>query len=257
MSEAEYYYLDAKIAVRAQLLSEEQALEGATLISLETTDAGNDRLQDFIEADPAAFYRYLRRLRRPDQDILLGYWFLEINQAQLGAVTGLTQTTVSHRLRIAGRAICAMIAHGIDGPDKKTMRRIFEAAGIESVNLLVTQAVQRRKACLLSDLFFDFQQTRSFGEVAKLHGAFRPDIRRLFVSVIRKLAESEKYDEQVIAAWLFYISEKAPPSCSGIRARDIKKQAPQLISLPDCVGSFRVRTSDQGFGQLFSSKANQ
>ena len=97
MSDAEFFYMDAKVAARSMLLSVEESLEGQTLLSLETTEgSGDERVQDFLQADPEAFFRYLRRLRRGDQDLMLAYYFLFKTQTQLGNVCKLTQTSVSH-----------------------------------------------------------------------------------------------------------------------------------------------------------------
>ena len=69
--------MNSVTSARAMLLNEEDALEGATTISLETCqDLQDDDIFTYIQENFAGFLKMLKYLSREDQDLLLSYYLL-------------------------------------------------------------------------------------------------------------------------------------------------------------------------------------
>jgi hypothetical protein len=87
---------------RSMQLDPEEALAGATTISLETTP-GIEEIDVIacVENDFPAFLIALRCLSERDQDLLLGYYVLAKTQKQLGLILQSDQTRASQHIREA------------------------------------------------------------------------------------------------------------------------------------------------------------
>jgi hypothetical protein len=159
-------YFELISAARALLVDEEQALEGATTISLETQpELAEDDVFTFVHDNFEKFLRALRFLKKEDQELLLSYYLLSKTQNTLALIHRSTQTVCSFRIRMAVKTLGTFMMMGT--PTRETLHETFEKAGHE--NLLTTP---------LSTLVMDYVECRDFRVVAERYGLHRPDIRR-------------------------------------------------------------------------------
>jgi hypothetical protein len=88
-------WMDSMIAARAQMLTQEEATAGNTLVSIETTGEGDYDFSEWIAEHPAQFFRRLRLLSGYDQDLLLSYFVAKKSQQTMVAAFQRSQTYVS------------------------------------------------------------------------------------------------------------------------------------------------------------------
>jgi DNA-directed RNA polymerase specialized sigma subunit len=98
-------YFDSITSARAMLLTDEEALEGNTTLSLETLDIGEEDTFQFIQQNFGLFLKAIRCLKSEDQERLLSYYLLSKTQTTLAKIHKTTQTQCSTMLRMSIKAL--------------------------------------------------------------------------------------------------------------------------------------------------------
>lgn len=100
-------WFESQVAQRAMMLSEEEALEGNTLVSFETNAAeqNGSYVSLYIESHFGEFLKQLRYQSPADQSLVLSYVMLKKTQSQLAKIFMSTQTIVSFQIRCIMRAV--------------------------------------------------------------------------------------------------------------------------------------------------------
>jgi hypothetical protein len=123
-------WFESQVANRAMLLTEEEALEGNTLVSFETNAAENGYVSLYIENHFGEFLKHLRYQSPADQSLILSYVMLKKTQSQLAKIFMSTQTIVSFQIRCIMRAVAGSMALGPE-PSQPIMEGILRKAGME------------------------------------------------------------------------------------------------------------------------------
>lgn len=111
------------------LLTEEEALAGDGMLSLETTgEFGEDDFFVYSREHFADWLRVLRNLSLEQQEMLLSYYLLGRTQQTLAMLWSSTQTVCSFRLRMAIKLAGTYIMMG-GAPSTETMRTTLLRAG--------------------------------------------------------------------------------------------------------------------------------
>jgi len=238
-------YMNSVTSARALLLGEEEALAGATTISLETQqDLQEDDVFTYIQENFVSFIRMLRYLSPEDQDMLLSYYLLGKTQTTLASIFRSTQTVCSFRIRMAVRVIGAFLLFG--EPTQEVLARVLGRAGMEdSLKGGLSRAV------------IEYARCRSFQEVADVLGLHRPDVRRAMSRAARSLMGSKDSREAALAAWIHSLVDKSNPVGPGYSKRKMQKEGHLYRRDPDVLGEFSVRIEDPAFDALFVSRANR
>ena len=238
-------YMNSVTSARALLLGEEEALVGATTISLETQhDLQEDDVFTYIQENFVSFIRMLRYLSPEDQDMLLSYYLLGKTQTTLASIFRSTQTVCSFRIRMAVRVIGAFLLFG--EPTVEVLARVLGKAGLEeSLKGGLSRAV------------IEYARCRSFQEVADVLGLHRPDVRRAMSRAARALMGSKDSREAALAAWIHSLVDKSNPVGPGYSKRKMQKEGHIYRKDPDILGEFSARIEDPAFDSLFVSRANR
>jgi hypothetical protein len=238
-------FFDNIIAQRSLLLSEEDALEGATTVSLETqAEMGELDVLSYIEDNFPEFMRTLRYLPSEDQELLLSYYLLAKTQTTLAVLYRTTQTLISTRIRMAMQRIGTYMLLG--PPTVELMRGILTETGLE--NLLSTP---------LSGIVALYAETRSFQRVAELAGLHRPDIRRVMSQAARQLNESTIAHHKALGAYIAGLIDKASATGQGFSKRKLMKQGDIYVKDPEVLGKFVIDVAHPDFTHVFVSRANR
>jgi hypothetical protein len=240
-------YMDSISAGRALLLSEEEALEGATTISLETCGdlTQEEDVFSYIQDHFAEFLKTLRYLKKEDQELLLSYYLLSKTQNTLALIHKSTQTVCSFRIRMAVKTLCAFIMMG--EPTPENMHDILEKAGLES-------SLEKLPLSTCIDLY---AKTRSFQRIAEVHHLHRPDIRRAMSRASKQLMESRDAHEHALGAYIHSLIDKANPSGVGYSKRKAQKLGHIFRRDSDILGMFRIPIEHPDFEEMFVSRANR
>jgi len=238
-------YMDSVTSARAMLLNEEDALEGATTISLETQqDLQEDDVFTYIQENFPSFLRMLRYLSREDGDMLLSYYILGKTQTTLASIFKSTQTVCSFRIRMAVRVIGAFLIFG--EPTEAALAEVLAKASLEgSLKGGLSRAVAEYARC------------RSFQQVSETLGLHRPDVRRAMSRAARTLMESRENKKAAIGAWVHSLIDKSNPVGSGYSKRKLMKEGHIFRQDSDILGQFVVPIENPDFDQVFVSRANR
>jgi hypothetical protein len=252
-------YMDAMVASRSVLLSDEEALAGGTTISCETTDEfGVDDIYVYCQEHFADWLRVIRVLSLEQQELLLSYYLLGKTQIVLSKLLQSTQTVMSFRIRmavkLAGTYLMMGGEHSVD-----QMRVVLIKAGLE----------HSLKKVGLSEIIAEYAHCRSFEKIARAHDLHRPDIRRAMSQASKQLLRGDLTDletetspsspeELAVGAYIFNLIDKASPDGQGISKRQKAKTARCVVRVdPACTGEIRVAVKDPGWDSLFVSRANR
>ncbi len=129
------------------LLTEEEALAGDGMLSLETTgEFGEDDFFVYSREHVADWLRVLRNLSLEQQEMLLSYYLLGKTQQTLAMLWCSTQTVCSFRLRMAIQERPEAGVLVADGAESQTapLQRVHPAAQVHPVNLLRELLARRR-----------------------------------------------------------------------------------------------------------------
>src|SRR5271167_2274242 len=126
-------YFDSITSARAMLLTDEEALEGATLLSMESDPKFKEdqKILAYIQENFPMFLVMLRHLKKEDQELLLSYYLLAKTQNTLAIIHRSTQTVCSFRIRMAVKVLCAFILYESEFTTEK-MQGVLTAAGLEN-----------------------------------------------------------------------------------------------------------------------------
>lgn len=228
------------------LLTEEEQLEGATTISLETqSDLAEDDILTFVQENFPEFLKFLRYLKKEDQELLLSYYLLSKTQNTLAIIHKSTQTVCSFRIRMAVKTLACFIMMGT--PTTENMHEILEGASLENSLGSVP----------LSEIIDLYAKTRSFQRIAEVHHLHRPDIRRAMSRASKALMESKVAQEHALGAYIHSLIDKANPSGVGYSKRKMQKLGHLYRCDPPILGEFRIKVEDPDFDHMFVSRANR
>ena len=240
-------YFDSIVATRAMLLDEDEALEGGTLISLESqADLAEEDILTYIQENFAGFIRILRSLKKEDQELLLSYYLLSKTQNTLATIHKSTQTVCSFRIRMAVKVLGTYIMMG-GAPTVDRMHEVLTKAGLEN-------SLPKIELSKIVDLYV---KTRNFQKIAELHHLHRPDIRRAMSRASKQLLESKQPQEHALGAYIHSLIDKANPAGQGYSKRKIAKQCHIYRQDPAILGEFRISVGDPDFSHMFVSRANR
>ena len=238
-------YFNSVTSARAMLLTEEDALEGATTISLETqADLQEDDVFTYIQENFVNFLKMLRYLSQEDQDMLLSYYLLGKTQTTLAAIFKSTQTVCSFRIRMAVRVIGAFLLFG--EPTVEVLSKLLKKAKLED-----------SLASGLSKAVIEYARCRSFQQVSDNLGLHRPDVRRAMSRAAKALMDSKNSREAAMAAWIHSLVDKSNPVGPGYSKRKMQKEGHLYRSDSPLVGQFTVPMDSPEFEQMFVSRANR
>jgi hypothetical protein len=238
--------MDSISAERSMLLTEEEQLEGTTTISLETqADMTEEDVLTYIMENFAEFLKFLRYLKKEDQELLLSYYLLSKTQNTLAIIHKSTQTVCSFRIRMAVKTLACFIMMG--EPTVEHMHGILEGAGLE----------KSLEKIDLSEVIDLYAKTRSFQRIAEVHGLHRPDIRRAMSRASKALMESKDPSEHALGAYIHSLIDKANPSGVGYSKRKMQKLGHIYRVDPAILGEFRIDVSNPDFDHMFVSRANR
>ena len=249
VSQDPFAYMNQKVADRAMLLSEEEQLSGDVLVSVETqeNEAPDSRFYSWIQTNFADFLKFIRYLRKEDQELLLAYYLLGKPQAQLAKFCGITQTQVSQKIRMAIKNLGTYLMLGV--PTVERMRKILTTAGLEEPAPGVSLAV----------LVFEYAEVGSFEAVAWKYRLYRPDVRRWLGRANKQLLVSTEPEQQALGAYIFNLIDKKDAKGPGWTARQRQKM-PRLLERkgPALLGQFRIKVDDPDFERhCFASRAER
>ena len=230
------------------LLTDEEALEGATLLSMESDPKFKEdqKILAYIQENFPMFLRTLRFLKKEDQELLLSYYLLAKTQNTLAIIHRSTQTVCSFRIRMAVKVLCAFILYEGEFTTEK-MRPVLEGAKLENCI----------KSVPLSTIVDLYVKTRSFQRIAEVHGLHRPDIRRAMSRASKQLLESKDPEEKALGAYIHSLIDKANPSGTGFSKRKVQKLGNIYRTDPAILGEFKIKITDPDFDHMFVSRANR
>lgn len=240
-------YFQSIVASRALLLDEQEALEGSTLVSIETAE---DQQQEediwvWLQEHFAEFLRLLRLLSKEDQELLLSYYLLGKTQSTLATIHHSTQTVCSFKIRMAVKNLCVFLMMG--EPTQDTIRDILIGANLQYHDPL---------AIPLSQLVWEYARCRDFAQLARVHHIHRPDIRRAMSRASKALLQM-KGREHALGAYIYSLIDKANPAGEGYTKRKLAKQGHIVKTDPPITGQFRIDVTDPDFEAMFTSRANR
>lgn len=241
-------YFESISSARAMLLTDEEALEGATLLSMESDPKFKEdqKILAYIQENFPMFLKTLRFLKKEDQELLLSYYLLAKTQNTLAIIHRSTQTVCSFRIRMAIKVLCAFILYEEEFTPEK-MKVVLEGAKLEDCI----------KSVSLSAIIDLYVKTRSFQRIAEIHKLHRPDIRRAMSRASKQLLESEDPQEKALGAYIHSLIDKANPSGTGFSKRKVQKLGNIYRCDPAVLGEFRVRINHADFDHMFVSRANR
>ena len=230
------------------LLDEQEALEGNTLLSMESDPKMKEdqKILAYIQENFPMFLKMLRLLKKEDQELLLSYYLLAKTQNTLAIIHRSTQTVCSFRIRMAVKVLCAFILYEGEFTTEK-MRPVLEGAGLEN-------CIKNVPLSTIVDLYV---KTRSFQRIAEVHGLHRPDIRRAMSRASKQLLESKDPMEEGLGAYIHSLIDKANPSGTGFSKRKVQKLGNIYRTDPAILGEYRLRINDSDFDHMFVSRANR
>jgi hypothetical protein len=241
-------YFDGITAARALLLTDQEALEGQTLLSAESDPRKKEdqRTLTYIQENFPMFLKILRLLKKEDQELLLSYYTISKTQNTLAIIHRSTQTVCSFRIRMAVKVLCAFILFDGEVTEEK-MHKVLALAGLED----------SIKGVPLSTIIDLYIKTRSFQRVAEIHKLHRPHIRRAMSRASKQLLESRNPEEKALGAFIYSVIDKANPSGTGYSKRKVQKLGNIMRVDSPILGDFRIKITDPDFDELFVSRANR
>ena len=252
MSENTPYFqnITANRSIEQYTADPDGSQEGTQLISIETQNPADEGLLVYINENFDAFLRHLRHLSRKDQELLLAYYGLGKTQESLAPIFKTTQTMASFGLRMASKAMTALLLWGGNPPTVTDMEPILKAAGFD-------RAPAEDGTVSLAEIVEDYHRTRSFTVTAKKFNMWRPDVRRTLSRVSEALRdETRPPEQQALGYWIARLIEKAHPTKRGITDKERGKMGDVYATLPDIVGQDVVHTRDTYIETLFVSRYN-
>jgi hypothetical protein len=247
-------YIERAAAQRALQLSEDEWLENASTVSLETQeDLVEGDILVFVRENFASFIKAVRFLSKDDTELLLSYYVLGKSQNVIAPLFQTTQTICSVRLRQAVQRLGAILMFGT--PTQEVMAEILTKAGLEETEWAGGYCKSKIKM-LLSKVIAAYAQTRNFSTVANAYRIHRPAIRRTLSETSKKLRASNDSREVALGSYIHGLVDKANTKETGLTKRQLNKQTNVYRRDPAILGEFRVSVDDPNFEHVFTAKAN-
>jgi hypothetical protein len=247
-------YIERAAAHRALQLSEDDWLENASTVSLETQeDLVEGDILVFVRENFASFIKAVRFLSKDDTELLLSYYVLGKSQNVIAPLFQTTQTICSVRLRQAVQRLGAILMFGT--PTQEVMAEILTKAGLEEMEWMRNYGKIKTKIPL-SKVVAAYAKTRNFSTVANAFHIHRPVIRRTLAETSKNLRASHDPREVALGAYIHGMIDKASFKESGLTKRQMKKQTNVYRTDPAILGKFRVRADDPDFEHVFTARAN-
>lgn len=245
-------YFEAITAERALLLTEEEALKGETLISVEAQPEFDQTTTGvFVREHFPLFLTLIQKLSPSDQDILLSYFVLNRSQTSLSYIFEDAQTRIGSTIRLAMKRLCFYILFGEVTAEK--LSPILSRAGLEWPEY--RQAGTRSRSSVqvpFSRVIETFDRCRNFNDTADELGLHRPDVRRTMSKAATALLDSEQPQEQAIGAYLYGVTHRV-----DLDTATTKVGAPVIERRDaDLLGKFRINVGQKGVTDLFVAKAD-
>ena len=152
---------------------------------------------------PTKILTLLDRLRPEFKELFIEYYMLGKSQNFLGNVHGQIQTRIWQNLRVIEQAVGALIVLGPE-PAIETLRPALEKTGLENTEY-----------GSLAEMIHEYDQTRSYAKVAKIHHAPIPAIRKIFRPAIDKLLAAKDMKTIVVGAFLRNLTHQASLTKDG------------------------------------------
>jgi len=245
-------YFEFVISERSVLLSEEQALTGSSLVSLETTEEGSrDGVLDYIQQNFAQFLRSLRHIDKESQEILLTYYLAGKTQNTLAVIHRQTQTMCSTAIREGVEQLGAIVL--MSTPKRDAMAVILQRENAEHI----LPGVEMSAAIEL------YARSRSYQTISDAYRVHRADVRRAFrhAAEILGAAGGNKalsvFDRQArgLAAYIRGLTAKASATGTGLTQKKTARRGYIVYKSPDCLGQSVLNVNDPGFGEVFTPVA--
>jgi len=245
----------ASMSAKHQLsknLTDEEMLAGTLLSSLETdSELERDNAVSFISGHLGSFLQSIKILHRDNQDFMLAYYLLRVNQTRIASIfESVTQTVVSSTLRASVRAMSFHLVHG-PNPDTEWMASVLDSAKLLHSDVLHVEQCHRMEADWAL-IIHDYAAVRDYPKVAKIHHIHRPEIRRGMNRIAKTLSEGN-HDQKALGAYIIGLTDHTSPrvlSREGAPKKTVRRKDP-----PEC-GAFRINVESKGFRSLFIAKSN-
>jgi hypothetical protein len=260
-------YFDLISRNRLKNADQSEMLEGTLLVSIESQEElASASIRAFLEENPTVFFRALRKLSLPQQDLILCYYILNKTQTQLGkAVTNNSQTMTSMLLRAGINSLCAMFLWP-DGPSTLIMDKIVTGIGHGTVEMAKTEPETKmaegyyRKSPKMvrlktAEVIALLLAHKSYDVVAKKLGVWRPELRKYLRSLTKILTGTEERDAKLLGAVLFNLVDVLPFSGKNPTKRNQRRTEDYHAKDPDCLAQFRVRFDGPGWQSVFPTHA--
>ena len=246
--------MDSVCSARALMLTEEEALSGGVTLSIETCEEFSEQdIETYIEDHFDSFLKYLRFLPKGEQDLLLSYYLLHVTQDDLGRVHGLTQTSCSSQLRLAVRAMTALMLYN-GHPTEQQLEPSLAANGVAVIPLLRCGQGTDTVDVPMSKIILMYKDVRNFVVVATEFGVHRPEIRRHITRVSEQLQATDSPLYQSVGSWMELLIDRAAATGEGRTKKAREMSANLTIRDPGILGEFRISVEDKNFGSTFVSK---
>ena len=223
-------YMKGIVGTRAQLLTQDEQLAGATTLSIEThnDEFNSDTFYIYCREHFAEWLTVLRFLSLEQQELLLSYYLLSKTQSSLALIWGSTQTIQSFAIRMTALLAGAFMLFG-GPPTAAQMREILLPSGLE----------YKLDGVKLSQVIAKFAACRSFGKVAYKYDLHQPDIRRAMSHATKHLLRSDYTfnsltltgtpEETALGAYLYDLINKVSASGRGKSKRQLDKTSRCLV----------------------------
>jgi hypothetical protein len=232
-------FMSAMAARRSLLLSEEEALAGNTLVSVETCpEFGLTTFYSFIEEHFDLFLITLRLLTPEDQELLINYFILGKTQMWLSKLNQCTQTGVSTLIRRATKVFGCMVLFG-GRPTEEILARVFTAAGVEN-----------RFNVALSTMVMYYVETQSFKVVAKKFRLKRELVRKTMGKISVQLEQSTDREQCAIGSWFVSILDKHSAEGVGLTKRQLAKAGHYYHRDSELLGGFTIPVQHPDFQEF-------
>jgi hypothetical protein len=191
---------------------------------------------------------------------LITYYLLKTTQSNLGRVHGITQTVASSQLRLAVKALTAIILHG-GNPSQAHLDPAMVAIGLPVLPMLCYVDGHVRGGndpvnVPTAELICTYAETRNFSSCSNKYGVHRPEIRRGLVKVYTALQASDQPLYQALGSWVEILPERMAFRGGGFTKREAGKLGIQVRTDPDVLDMFRVNVEDPNYISLFLSKSS-
>jgi hypothetical protein len=230
----------------------DRMMRGGGLSSVETRrELEGGGIYSFIREHFGDFLRFVSRVPPREQDILLCYYLVGVEQTTLGRLFGVTQTVMSQKLRKAMRAAAAYV---LWGDPLSQVGRILEKTG-----------TARMMGGRIEEAIRVFERTSSFYWTSVELGDFplanpeaqpKAEVRRRLTELLHLWEASTDQEVLAMAAYLHLLLRRPSGARKNEEGRKEKDRPRLRIKDPNCLGKSTINITSPNFDRMFPSKAN-